>query len=82
MKITICVGSSCHIKGSREVAERLEALITEKNLKERVELTGSFCMGSCQQGVCVRVDGELCSVSPATTDAFFEEKVLKPLTEN
>ena len=28
MKITVCIGSSCHIKGSRIVVEELQALIT------------------------------------------------------
>ena len=79
MKITVCVGSSCHVKGSHEVVARLEQLITEHQLKDQVEMTGTFCIGRCQEGVCVLVDCEFCSVSPATTDAFFEEKVLKHL---
>ena len=79
MMITICVGSSCHVKGSDEVVARLEELLNEHQLKDQVELTGTFCIGRCQEGVCVMVDGEFCSVSPASTDAFFEEKVLKPL---
>ena len=26
MKVTICIGSSCHLKGSRQIVERLQAL--------------------------------------------------------
>ena len=48
MKITVCIGSSCHIKGSRQVVEQLQQLISENNLKDRVELAGTFCMGKCQ----------------------------------
>ena len=58
MKITVCVGSSCHVKGSHEVVARLEQLITEHQLKDQVEMTGTFCIGRCQEGVCVLVDGE------------------------
>ena len=76
VKITICIGSSCHIKGSRQVVEQLQSLISEKDLADKVELGGTFCLGQCQQGVCVTVDGELCSVSPETVVRFFEEKVL------
>lgn len=75
MKITICIGSSCHIKGSRQVVEQLQYLIASENLGDRVELGGTFCMGNCQQGVCVTVDGELYSLSPDTVTTFFEEKV-------
>lgn len=77
MKITVCIGSSCHIKGSRQVVERLQELIKEKNLSDKVDLSGTFCMGKCQQGVCVTVDGEFFSVDPETVSEFFEENVLK-----
>ena len=58
LKITVCIGSSCHIKGSRQVVEQLQNLIAENDLGEKVELAGTFCMGKCQKGVCVTVDGE------------------------
>ena len=76
MKITVCIGSSCHLKGSRQVVEALQTLIAEKNLGDKVELGATFCLGKCQQGVCVMVDEEFHSVSPDTVNAFFEEAVL------
>lgn len=79
MKITVCIGSSCHIKGSRQVVEQLQQLIREKNVGDRVELAGTFCMGECQKGVCVTVDGEFFSVSPDTVADFFEHDVLEKL---
>ena len=57
MKITICIGSSCHIKGSRQVVEQLQALVSEKGLMDRIELAGTFCIGQCQSGVNVMIDG-------------------------
>ncbi len=77
MKVTICVGSSCHIKGSRRVVEELQYLIKEHRLTDKVELSGSFCMGKCQQGVCVTVDGEFFSVSPDNVSSFFEKNILE-----
>lgn len=77
MKITVCIGSSCHIKGSRQVVERLQALIRENSLGDKVDLSGTFCMGKCQQGVCVTADGEFFSVSPESVDTFFAENVLE-----
>lgn len=76
MKITVCIGSSCHIKGSRQVVEGLQRLIAEHNLGDRVELGGTFCMGQCQKGVCVTVEEELFSVTPDSVDEFFEKNVL------
>ena len=76
VKVTICIGSSCHIKGSRQVVEQLQYLIAKNNLKDKVELGGTFCMGKCQQGVCVTINDELFSVSPETVKDFFEKEVL------
>lgn len=76
VKIKVCIGSSCHIKGSRQVVEELQYLISEHNVKESVELGGTFCMGRCQDGVCVTVNDEFFSVSPATVADFFEKEVL------
>ncbi len=76
MKITVCIGSSCHLKGSRQVVEQLQNLIAEHNLGDKVDLGATFCLGQCQQGVCVNVDEEFHSVSPDTVDTFFKEAVL------
>ena len=76
MKVTVCIGSSCHIKGSRRVVEQLQALIAENNLGEKVALGGTFCLGNCQQGVCVMVDDQFHSVSPETVDDFFANEIL------
>lgn len=75
MKVTVCIGSSCHIKGSRQVVERLQHLIAQEKLGDRVELGGTFCMGKCQEGVCVTVDDRFFSVSPDTVDGFFENEI-------
>lgn len=79
MKITVCIGSSCHIKGSRVVVEELQKLIKENKLEDRVELQGIFCLGKCQQGVSVLVDEEFYSVKPETVRDFFNNVVLEGL---
>ena len=76
LKITICIGSSCHIKGSRQVVEKLQNLIAEHALADKVELGGTFCMGNCQQGVCVTVNDAFFSVTPETVEEFFAAEVL------
>lgn len=76
MKITVCIGSSCHVKGSRQVVSRLQELIREHGLEDKVQLSGTFCLSNCQRGVSVTVDGALVSVSPDNVDAFFNERVL------
>ncbi len=75
MKVTVCIGSSCHIKGSRQVVEELQYLINDNGLGDKVELGGTFCMGRCQEGVCVTVDDAFFSVSPDTVKEFFEKEI-------
>ncbi len=76
MKVTICIGSSCHLKGSRQIVEQLQYLVKENHLEDKVELGGTFCMGNCVNGVSVTVDGRLCSLSPDNTKEFFEKEIL------
>jgi NADH:ubiquinone oxidoreductase subunit E len=77
MKVTVCIGSSCHLKGSRQIVEELQSLIARADCKDRVELNGAFCMGKCVTGVSVTVDGIYHSVRPEDTKTFFEENILK-----
>lgn len=79
MIVTVCIGSSCHLKGSRAVVTELQRLIGENNLNDKVELKATFCMNSCEQGVCVTVDGVLFSVSPDTVEGFFKDEILGKL---
>ena len=76
MKITVCIGSSCHLKGSRQIVEELQYLIAQNNLQDKVDLGGTFCMGNCQKGVCVTLDDQFFSLTPETTKEFFEKEVL------
>ena len=82
MKITVCVGSSCHLKGSRQVVEQLQTLTEQNGLADKIELCGAFCMGNCTQGVSVIMDGELFSLRPENVKPFFENDVLPRLKAN
>lgn len=79
MVITVCIGSSCHLKGSREIVTKLNQLISDHQLNNKVELVGSFCIGECVKGVCVKIDDKLFSLSPAETEDFFKSEVLRRL---
>jgi len=76
MKVTICIGSSCHLKGSKQIIEKLQALVAENNLKEKVDLAGKFCMGNCAEGVCVSIGDQIYSVQPDTVQTFFNDEIL------
>jgi len=79
MRVTICIGSACHLKGSREIIEQLQTLVKEHGVSDRVELNGSFCSGNCVNGVCVTVDDVLHSLKPEGIKDFFEREILRRL---
>ena len=80
MDITVCIGSSCHLKGSREVVERLKRMIQDHAAEGQISLCGSFCMNHCQTGVSVKLDGEYFSLTPDTTELFFIREIAPRLT--
>ena len=79
MKITVCIGSYCHLKGSRTVAELLRGRIAAEKLEDKINLRGTVCVGNCRDDVSVSIDDEVFSVSPETVDSFFENEVLPRL---
>lgn len=76
MKVTICVGSTCHLLGSRTVVERFKALVNANNLADKVELSGKFCMGKCGEGVCVTIDDVTHIIQKDQADEFFKNEIL------
>jgi len=76
MKVTICIGSSCHLKGSKQIIEKLQTLVAENNLKDKVDLAGKFCMGNCAEGVCVSIGEQIYSVQPDNVQEFFKNEIL------
>ena len=76
IRVTVCIGSSCHLKGSRQVVESIREMIEEYNIADKVEVAGTFCLGECQKGVCVTVGENFFSVTPDTVEEFFKTEIL------
>ncbi len=74
----VCVGSSCHIKGSREMIKRFVALLREHGLENRVEMLGSFCFERCGEGMNWKVgDEDISSPTVEAAEAEFRRKVIE-----
>ena len=78
--VTICVGSSCHIKGAREMISRFNDFLTKEGLEDKVELKGSFCMERCGEGINWKINDEIVS-SPSVEKGvkMFRKKVRQAL---
>ena len=79
MIIQVCVGSSCHLKGSADIVELFQNTIQEHGLEGEITLAGSFCIGKCNRiGVTVQIDDDThTGVTRENFKEFFTEKVLK-----
>lgn len=78
MLIQICVGSSCHIKGSPEIVELFQKAVAENHLEDEITLAGSFCIGKCNRvGVTVQIDDDVYTgVTKGGFKDFFKENVM------
>jgi NADH:ubiquinone oxidoreductase subunit E len=79
--VTVCVGSSCHIKGARQIITRFDERLKEAGIQDKVELKGSFCMDRCGEGINWQIDDQpMTSRSIEAAIESFEELVIEPAT--
>ena len=81
MNIYVCVGSSCHLKGSYAIIELMKEHIAKNNLTETVKLSAAFCLGKCaSEGVSVKFDDEVVTgVTPENFKQIFTKYVIEAL---
>jgi NADH:ubiquinone oxidoreductase subunit E len=76
LELSVCIGSSCHIKGAYNVIQTFQQLIEEYNLHDKIDFKSGFCMNRCRHpGVAVLVNGEEHHVSPDAPREFFNTRV-------
>ena len=82
MVVQVCVGSSCHLKGSHEIVELLKTAVEEHRLNTEITLAGSFCTGKCnREGVTISVNDEVYTgITKENFSNFFKENILNPLS--
>ena len=78
--VTICIGSSCHLKGSYDVIIAVQKLIKENKLDDIATVKASFCHGECAKGVSVKVnDSSVISVNKENVNSFFNDYILNDM---
>ncbi len=78
IELAICVGSSCHLKGSRPLIDALKEELAKRGLLDKVELKAAFCLGQCgHDGVSVKVGEKIVpGLTPEKVSSFLDEEVL------
>jgi NADH-quinone oxidoreductase subunit G len=69
--LTFCFGTSCFIRGARELYAGLLDYVKERSVADETEFRVSFCTEQCQKGPVLTVNGtvlEHCTVGRATEE--------------
>ena len=83
IEIYVCVGSSCHLKGSYSIIEELKRLVAIEKTGNKIELKARFCTSNCVNGVCIEINGDkIQNVTPQNVEKIFYEKVTPLLITN
>jgi NADH:ubiquinone oxidoreductase subunit E len=76
LKIKVCVGSSCYLKGAQKIIDYLENAVKERELFSRVELSGAFCLENCGDGIAISINDEIFHVAtPEEAEQKIEELI-------
>lgn len=76
VELSICIGSSCHLKGSYNIIQVFQQQIEEKSLHDKINFKAAFCMKECNNnGVCVSFNGQKHTVTQETAKGFFENVI-------
>ncbi|MFZ7103911.1 MAG: (2Fe-2S) ferredoxin domain-containing protein [Peptococcaceae bacterium] len=78
LTISVCVGTACHVKGAYIIINKLQTMIKEKKVADKVTVTGAFCLGNCSTSeISVRInEGAVHSVSEEKLAEFFAKEIM------
>lgn len=77
IKLSVCIGTSCHINGAKNVVATFQHLIEEYKLHDKVELSASFCANNCSSdSVAVSINDTKYRIYAQDARKFFKEQIL------
>lgn len=77
LELSVCIGSSCHLKGSYNIIQLFQQMIEEHALHDKIDFKANFCMRECNgNGVAVSVNGTSYHIQPETAREFFKNTVI------
>jgi NADH-quinone oxidoreductase subunit G len=55
LQVCVCVGTSCYVRGSQKLLERIMQYVNQDNLADAVDVRATFCFEACDKGPTVRI---------------------------
>ena len=82
IRLSVCVGTSCHLNGANNVAMTFRHLVEEYKLHDKVTVCASFCSQACSRSnVSIKVNDEKFAIEANEARTFFREKII-PLVKD
>lgn len=77
MEVRVCIGSSCHLRGSYDIINLMKSHLDENGLNDKVNIAAAFCLGKCGEGVSIKVDDTVISgVTKENFNEIFEKYIM------
>lgn len=77
MEVRVCIGSSCHLRGSYDIINLMKSHVDENGLNDKVNIAAAFCLGKCGEGVSIKVDDTVISgVTKENFNEIFEKYIM------
>lgn len=74
--VKVCVGSSCHMKGSYQVIKTFSELAKVNDMEQIITLKASFCLGCCLNGIATMVDDKIvANVGFSNAEQIFYDEI-------
>jgi NADH:ubiquinone oxidoreductase subunit E len=75
IEMQICLGSSCFSRGNKDVVMFIREYIRKNHLDDKVIFKGSRCMGRCNNGPNLSINGEVIEkVTVSKIEAILEKE--------
>ncbi len=58
VRVEVCMGTSCFVRGSQSVLQSLLREVDEKNVEDLIDVRASFCFERCESGPSASVAGQ------------------------
>jgi NADH-quinone oxidoreductase subunit G len=76
VKVGVCLGTNCYVKGSQHVLNAVLRHADEKGLENRLDVRASFCFERCEHGPNISIGGEgVCACTPESVINILNEKI-------
>ena len=78
IEMNICLGSSCFSRGNKDIVMYIKEFLRKNHLDDEVIFKGARCMGKCNNGPNLEINGNIFEgITISTIDGILEQEFKK-----